>query len=63
MRSEKFYSIRLSKYFDAHYQAYTESAEWYIDPAPNQWKFEISGIGVVVLTCSDDGEITESVKG
>ena len=61
MRGETFYFGRLSKYFDAHYQEYTKTAEWYTNPAPNQWKFEIPGIGVVVLVCSDDGEITESI--
>ena len=61
MRNEKFYFSRLSKYFDAHYQEYAQIAEWYTNPALNQWKFELPGIGVVVLVCSDDGEITESI--
>lgn len=62
MRSEKFFSDRLSKYFDAHYCAYEKIAEWYVNPAPNQWKFEIPGIGVIVLVCSDDGKVVETSK-
>lgn len=62
VRSENFYINRLTKYFDTHFQEYTETAEWYTDPAPNQWKFELPGIGVVILTCSDDGEITKTIK-
>lgn len=62
MRNEKFYNIRLSNYFDAHYGKYEGIAEWYVNPAPNQWKFEIPRIGVVVLICSDDGKITETIK-
>ena len=61
MRNKMFYNSRLSQYFDSHYQEYTETAEWYTNPAINQWKFEIPGIGVVVLTCSSDGDVTETI--
>lgn len=62
MRSETFYYSKLAKYFDAHYQAYAEIVEWYTNPAPNQWKFEIPGISVVVLTCFDNGKIIETIS-
>lgn len=62
MKRENFYGSRLSKYFETHYQEYKEVAEWYVNPAPNQWKFEIPGIGVVVLACSDEGKITETIQ-
>lgn len=62
MKKEKFYNTRLSNYFDAHYGKYAGIAEWYVNPAPNQWKFEIPGVGEIVLVCSDDGKITETVK-
>lgn len=61
VRNKMFYNSRLSRYFDSHYQEYTETAEWYTNPAINQWKFEIPGISVVVLTCSSDGDVTETI--
>lgn len=61
MRNKRFYNSKLSAYFDNHYQEYTETAEWYAAPAINQWKFEIPGVGVVVLACSIDGEVTETI--
>ena len=57
MRSETFYYNRLAKYFDTHYQEYAKIVEWYTNPAPNQWKFEIPGVSMVALTCFDDGKI------
>lgn len=59
-RSEKWYAARLSKYFLAHYGEYEETAEWYINPAPNQWKFEIPGSGkAILLTCDENGNVHE----
>ena len=38
---DKWYQRRLSKYFDAHYSEYEDDAEWWSDPEPNQWLFDI----------------------
>lgn len=63
MRTEKFYKNRLNKYFMEHYPDYEETAEWYVDPAVNEWKFEIPGQGIILLTCHDDGKVTERKLG
>lgn len=60
VKSERFYYDRLQRYFDEHYGEYDDSAEYYNNPAPNQWKFYIPELGVVVLlTCDDQGEVDE----
>ena len=60
MKPEKWYQRRLAKYFTDHYEAYEESAEWFNDPAINQWLFYIPELGLKIeLTCSDQGVVTE----
>ena len=60
MRSERWYQIRLSKYFTDKYGQYEETAEFYPDPSKSQWLFDIPELSVrIKLTCYDDGEITE----
>ena len=59
-RSEKWYAARLSKYFLAHYAEYDKTAEWYNNPAPNQWKFELPGDGkAIILICDESGNVHE----
>lgn len=65
-RSERFYERKLQRYFDEYYGAYEysdeyeDAVEYYVNPAPNQWKFYIPDLGVVViLTCDDSGEVDE----
>ena len=60
MKSEKWYHERLQKYFDRTFGAYEESAEWYVNPAPNKWKFIIPELEIVVtLTCNNIGWVIE----
>lgn len=33
----------LSLYFDERYGANDMAVQWYVDPAPNVWKFELFG--------------------
>lgn len=67
MRTERFYIGRLRKYFDKHYLQYTQTAEWYNNPAINQWKCDIPELGLTILfTCDENGKITEAktpIKG
>lgn len=57
---EKWYQRRLAKYFAEHYEKFEDSAEYWTDPAMNQWLFDIPERGVrVELTCSDKGVISE----
>ena len=46
MKSQKFYERALRKYFDANLLRYAKTAEWSVDPAPNQWKFDIPELGM-----------------
>lgn len=56
MRTEKFYNSRLQAYFDAHYLKHIDTAEWYTNPAINQWKCDIPELQVTILfTCDDKG--------
>ena len=59
---DKWYQRRLSKYFDAHYSEYEDAAEWWSDPEPNQWLFDIPKLSMrVELTCNDKGVVTEQI--
>lgn len=49
----------LQFYFDTHWPNDEMLAEWYVDPAPNQWRFDLRG-ETVTLTCHSDGVVTES---
>ena len=41
MKTEKFYRNHLWKYFDKHFKEYEDTVKYFVDPAPNQWKFTI----------------------
>ena len=61
MRTPRFYENRLAKYFDKKYMQYMKTAEWYTNPAPNQWKCDIPELNVTILfTCDEDGNVTET---
>ena len=60
MKPEKWYQRRLAKHFAEHYSQYEDIAEFWNDPAPNQWLFDIPELGVKIeLTCDEDGNVTE----
>lgn len=60
MKPEKWYQRRLAKYFTDHYKQYEDTAEFWNDPAENQWLFDIPELGVKIeLTCDDNGNVTE----
>lgn len=59
-KSEKYYNDRLQRYFDRHYIEFSETAEFYVNPAVNKWKFIIPELGFeVILTCNDIGWVVE----
>lgn len=65
MKSEKWYQRRLAKYFEEHYSEYEDIAEFYTDPAPNVWRFDIPNeLGGVSFTliCDDEGVIHTNDK-
>lgn len=62
MKNEKWYQRRLAKYFSEHYGEHEDLAEFFADPAINQWLFNIPYFGIrVELTCDDKGNVTEQV--
>lgn len=56
--TEKQMHTKLNKYYKAHYGE-LDTDEWYVNPAPNKWKFERNG-EVIVLVCDEySGKVTE----
>lgn len=65
LHKDKWYQRRLAKYFTEHYERYDDIAEYYNDPAPNQWLFDIpikARRYRIELTCNDDGVVTEQMR-
>lgn len=59
--TEKWYRRRLAEHFAENFTDYEESAEYLVDPTPNQWLFDIRELGLrIELTCNDRGIVTES---
>lgn len=59
-RAGNWYERRLQKYFDEYFKPYEETAEFYVNPAPNKWKFDIPELGITVrLCCTERGIVTE----
>lgn len=62
-KTDRFYRNKLQLYFDEHYAEYEDTVEYYNNPAPNQWKFYIPELSVVVtLICDDLGGVTAKAK-
>ena len=56
--TEKQMYTRLDKYYKKHFGE-RDTDEWYVNPAPNRWKFERDG-KVITLVCDmQTGEIKE----
>ena len=59
-RADKWYQRRLAKYFSEHYSQYEDTAEFWINPSPNQWLFDIPKLKVKIeITCDEKGNVTE----
>ena len=60
LKPERYYEGVLRAYYYSFYGKYEEETEYYVNPAPNKWKFYIPSLGMIVtLVCDDEGEITE----
>lgn len=58
---EKYYTPKLQKYFDKYYSDYAETAEFYVNPEVNKWRFIVPELSLtVLLTCYDDGRVVET---
>lgn len=56
--TEKQLQSRLNKYYKKVYGE-NDFDEWYVNPAPNTWKFERNG-QVIILVCDEHtGKVTE----
>lgn len=55
--TEKQLNNRLEKYYKKHYGE-NDNDEWYVNPAPNKWKFKRDG-KIIILVCDEHGEVTE----
>lgn len=63
IKTERFYRNKLQQYFNKKYLNYADTAEYYVDPDINVWKFDIYELGVgITLTCDDYGVVTETRK-
>lgn len=62
MKTEKFYRNHLWKYFDKHFKEYEDTVKYFVDPAPNQWKFTIPELDqTILLVCEDSGKVRKTV--
>lgn len=52
----------LGIYFDQHYGKYADETEFYTDPAPNIWRFEIPSLCIEVKLTEQDGRVTEKIS-
>lgn len=60
MKPDKWYQRRLAGYFEKEFGQYEDQAEFFPDPAPNQWLFDIPELCLrIELTCDDKGRVTE----
>lgn len=56
--TERQLHTRLNNYYKAHYGE-RDTDEWYVNPAPNKWKFVRDG-KIIILKCNEKtGKITE----
>lgn len=61
MVTEKQMQAKLKRYYKKHFGE-RDTDEWYVDPAPNQWKFERDG-KTITLTCdTETGKIKEEIQ-
>ena len=59
-KPERYYEGVLRAYYYSYYGMYEEDTEFYVNPAPNKWKFYIPPLGLTItLVCDDEGEVTE----
>ena len=62
---ERWYRRRLHNYMTEHYGEFEdlEQVEWWNDPTPNQWLFDIPLLNLrVKLTCDKAGNVTEETS-
>ncbi len=62
-RKDSYYERHLQRYFDEHYGKFEETVEWFVDSAPNKWKFIVPELSIAVtLVCGSNGDVSESIS-
>lgn len=61
MLSEKQLNNRLEKYYKKHFGE-NDNDKWYVNPAPNKWKFERDG-KIIILVCDMESGKVEEKQG
>lgn len=56
--TEKQMQSRLNKYYKKHYGE-KDTDEWYVNPAPNRWKFVRDGKTISLVCNMQTGEVFE----
>lgn len=56
--TEKQLHSRLNKYYKKHFGE-SDWDEWYVNPAPNVWKFDRNGETITLVCDVHTGEVTE----
>ena len=56
--TEKQMQTKLKNYYKKHYGE-LDTDEWYVNPAPNKWKFERNGKTIVLVCNVETGKVTE----
>ena len=56
--TEKQLHSRLNKYYKKHFGE-SDWDEWYVNPAPNVWKFDRNGETITLVCNVHTGEVTE----
>lgn len=56
--TEKQLHSRLNNYYKKHYGE-NDWDEWYVNPAPNRWKFVRNGKTIVLVCDMHTGKVTE----
>ena len=57
--TEKQMQTRLNKYYKKHYGERDTDA-WYVNPAPNKWKFDRDDKTIILVCDEQTGEVTEN---
>ena len=58
--TEKQLHNRLNKYYLKHYGE-RDTDGWYVNPAPNRWKFERDGKTIILVCDMQTGEVKEEI--
>lgn len=59
--TEKQMHTRLDKYYKKHFEKRDTDA-WYVNPAPNTWKFDRDNKTIILVCNEQTGEVTEHIE-